>query len=803
MRLDGAAGSEPAHQSPQPAGPPPQRLPVNPRRHKVAPEHRKRVATACNSCNVRRVRCSGEQPCRQCRSSSRDCIYPTPVEKVTLNRSELEELRRKVDLYERALRDTVPEAISSAVPVPDATRRHELPGLLGRTGPNQGARVVAATEAARAPLSASRSGVVAVTAAVDDQAHFARSPSELPRHHHPDLQQQYLHHPQVQIQLQDSNPNSPRYHHLHTPSSLTGAHHHRQDDEDQVSTEGRLLHDPDGHARFLGETSGATFLDSLKEFMTTVLPLAYQNLRPGSDGSAFLLSLGRYQTYDSRPLHDRDVDPFWLPLRLEMESMLSELRYFIQDGNGNWPSGGIYWWGDLSSAPGLPPIERDSHLVRLEKCRHLAFYNTAFAIVSQANATPPRDITVDSNLSEFYFSRARLLMGNPLDITRFATNEVAALTLMGFYLIEMNRRDAAYLCVSNAMHISIMHGAHRGWVDESGKRVFWTLYILDRYLSCLMGRPPTIMDDAIRLPLPCDAPSMPPADGLRAHVELARISGYIVCNTFRISPWENSMRPFRNLKEAIGLLDEWKLGLPANLRLSDDGLSDDPACCLLHMSCNQLIILAVRPVFFAAVKKTFAEKLVTRQCSLSSHPHLTQLNRCIAAAEQNIRLARQILALNHPRKLLQAGLHFIFNAAICLTLQKLVENEDGHPRDDKARARDLDFVIARFEDESRIGSNYGRDCATVLRDLRVLVQRLRTPIDTNLEPVRSSSMPQSSNTYDPVENRTAVDMAQQWPDKLTSEPLQQPILVEQGHILYDELVSWIDGDWQAYGGYLI
>ncbi|KAJ3505954.1 hypothetical protein NM208_g16135 [Fusarium decemcellulare] len=47
MRLDSAAGSEPAHhQSPQPAGPPPQRLPVNPRRHKVAPEHRKRVATA-------------------------------------------------------------------------------------------------------------------------------------------------------------------------------------------------------------------------------------------------------------------------------------------------------------------------------------------------------------------------------------------------------------------------------------------------------------------------------------------------------------------------------------------------------------------------------------------------------------------------------------------------------------------------------------------------------------------------------------------------------------------------------------
>lgn len=206
------------------------------------------------------------------------------------------------------------------------------------------------------------------------------------------------------------------------------------------------------------------------------------------------------------------------------------------------------------------------------------------------------------------------------------------------------------------------------------------------------------------------------------------------------------------------------------------------------------------------MKKSFAERLVTRQCSLRSHPQLPQLKRCTAAADHNIRLARQILALNHPRKLLQAGLHFIFNAAICLMLRELVvDDEVAEPRDKRVLCQDLDFVIARFEDESRIGSNYGRDCATVLRDLRVLVGRLRTPVDTNLEPLRSNAMPQQSatTTYDPIENRTTVDMGQQWPEKLTSEALQQPILVEQGHILYDELVSWIDGDWQSYSGYLI
>ncbi|KAK6698553.1 hypothetical protein SNK03_011320 [Fusarium graminearum] len=778
----------------------PRRLPVNPRRHKVAPEHRKRVATACNACNVRRVRCSGEHPCRQCQSSSRDCVYPLPVEKVSVTRSELQELKRKVDLYERVLRDTVPAAISNAVP--DANSRQELSALLGWTvsgsGHSVGHGVGPTVPTHTIPT-------------IDGHTHIARGTHELPQYQYPSVHRQFQQISQSQSQsqiqfpdarVQELNLGLPRSH-LPQPAHSIPTQNQRQDEDDNLTaTEGRLLHDPDGYARFLGETSGATFLDYLKEFMTTVLPLAYQNLRPGSDGSAFLSSLGRYQTYDSRPLHDRDVDPAWFPTHPEMDSMLSELRYFIQDGNGNWPSGGIYWWGNLSVTPVIPSLERDPPVTRLKKCRPFALYQTAFAVVSQAIIMPPQDISIDSHLSESYFSRARILLGNPLDITRFTPNEVAALTLMGFYLIEMNRRDAAYMCVSTAMHISIMHGSHRGWLDESGKRVFWTLYVLDRYLSCLMGRPPTIMDDAIRLEPPRDAPSMPPADGLKAHVELSRISSHIVCNTYRISPSEDVARPVKSLEGEIKMLDTWSLNLPPTLRLSSNGLSDDPATCLLHMHYNQLIILTIRPVFFALVKKSFAEKLVSRQCSLRTHPQLPHLKRCIASAEHNIRLARQILIVNRPRKLLQAGLHFIFNAAIVLMLQQLVEDLCPSSRTEKARSLDLDFVIGRFEDESRVGSNYGRDCATVLRDLRVLVQRLPIPVDIS-SATRSINMSQASTTYDPIANRTTVDMGQSWPDKLTSEALQQPILVDQGHMLYNELVSWIDVDWQSYNGYLI
>ncbi|CCF43356.1 hypothetical protein CH063_13081 [Colletotrichum higginsianum] len=385
------------------------RLPVNPRRHKVAPEQRKRVATA----------------------SSRDCQYPTIIEKVSVSRNELDDLRKKLDAAERAL----------LAAVPDHTARRQL--LLQQQ--HDGDASAGSSSRAASCLS------------------FTPPPQ-----------------------------------------------HRRKDEFHETAFNGRQLKDQDGRARFLGETSGATFLDHLKEFMSTVSPLAFNKpwLSPTpNNGSAFLASLGRYQTYDSRPVEaEPDPDPIALPSRADMSAMLADLRHFIQDGNGTFPCGGIYWWGDLGSVPNpvsFPP-ETPPDAIR-HRFRHLAFYHTAFAVACQASTTAA-SMPVPHDLSQRYFSRARMLLGNPLDITQYTISDVAVLALMGFYLIEMNRRDAAYIYVSNAMHISIMHGAHRGWVDERGKRVFWTLYILDRWLSCLMGRPPTIMDDAIRLPLPCDAP---------------------------------------------------------------------------------------------------------------------------------------------------------------------------------------------------------------------------------------------------------------------------------------------------------
>ncbi|KAF9690650.1 hypothetical protein EKO04_011518 [Ascochyta lentis] len=593
------------------------RLPVNPRRHKVAPEQRKRVVRACNACNNRRVKCSGGQPCERCIQTSRECEYTASDTDRNSLKDELKRLRTRCSDLEEGLKTIAP---------------HQAPGLLqqlDRGEPPNWASVVPYPELALNVDEAEESG-------------------------------------------------------------------------------GRLLYDPYGTVRYLGGSSGATFLDQLKQFMLTLtVPLA-PTLESG-DGSAFVASIGHYQTFDSRPLPNPNVDALWLPSRSEMALMLHDLRQYIQDGNGAFISGGIHWWGDLTSVP-TPPARSTSMvaLTTTDTHRHLAFYHVCFALSLTLVHTSLRPANKQSG--EAYFKRARVLLGNPLDSVRFSLSDVPALTLMAHYLIEVNRRDAAY-----------MHTA-----DEASKRTFWTLYIMDRWISMLMGRPPVIPDETIRLPLPVDAPSMPPSAGLCANVELSRITGYVVCETSGIAPRiPRAVGSAANVDAALRMLHDWHSRLPAVLQIPAEQSLLDPACCTLHMYYNQLIILATRPVLFATIKNVVAQQGFEGLGSSEGPLHGTHSRACIEAAQRNLHLSRLMGSTN--RTWLQSGLHFLFNAAVVLLLSRISYAwEEGVPSDRAAEgpfASDISFAIQVFEHAARIGTNYPRDCCRVLHDLKALTDR--------------------------------------------------------------------------------
>lgn len=97
---------------------------------------------------------------------------------------------------------------------------------------------------------------------------------------------------------------------------------------------------------------------------------------------------------------------------------------------------------------------------------------------------------------------------------------------------------------------------------------------------------------------------LPSSVGLRAHIRLAKISGHIVCNTYRIAcnTWADANPATggaSHVDKAMKMLSDWLGNLPNELRMSYETFSQDRPLCTLHMSHNQVRLLQYLSVYEA------------------------------------------------------------------------------------------------------------------------------------------------------------------------------------------------------------
>ncbi|KAH8155502.1 uncharacterized protein LAJ45_00512 [Morchella importuna] len=88
---------------------PRRRASSNRQRPKVRDEDRKRIAVACDHCKTRKIRCTGEQPCRQCYLANITCNYPPASAKIVVPELFVDKLQARIYALEKALCEAVPD----------------------------------------------------------------------------------------------------------------------------------------------------------------------------------------------------------------------------------------------------------------------------------------------------------------------------------------------------------------------------------------------------------------------------------------------------------------------------------------------------------------------------------------------------------------------------------------------------------------------------------------------------------------------------------------------------------------------
>lgn len=228
---------------------------------------------------------------------------------------------------------------------------------------------------------------------------------------------------------------------------------------------------------------------------------------------------------------------------------------------------------------------------------------------------------------------------------------VETLALVGYFMQNLNRRDAAFLYIGMALRMAITLGLHqettRPDLDEAARehrrRVWWSVYSLDRIHSVKSGNPITIYDEDIGVSFPSKLPHEPEycaAVVLKHYTKLSQICGEITVSIYRRTPKSGSTL-MAAVKNIILSLSQWHRELPEKLRFDPARLSisRESVSTLLHYS--QCINMTARPLLFHVVQKRLKSGLSVKEEDWKEG--LTQttirvIEMCISASRDTINM---------------------------------------------------------------------------------------------------------------------------------------------------------------------
>jgi proline utilization trans-activator len=143
--------------------------------------------------------------------------------------------------------------------------------------------------------------------------------------------------------------------------------------------------------------------------------------------------------------------------------------------------------------------------------------------------------------------------------------------------------------VGSAMRFAIIMGLHHNIPAtqlpdrehiEHRVRLFWEIYILDRWWATLLGQPVSLRDEDIEVALPSShglpdtiADDFYPADAAIADIRMSRLSAEITSSIYGRNMQRDSFSS--RVHEALKKLDAWVKSAPSKLRTKIEQAPND------------------------------------------------------------------------------------------------------------------------------------------------------------------------------------------------------------------------------------
>ncbi|KAI0490064.1 hypothetical protein F4859DRAFT_501670 [Xylaria cf. heliscus] len=278
---------------------------------------------------------------------------------------------------------------------------------------------------------------------------------------------------------------------------------------------------------------------------------------------------------------------------------------------------------------------------------------------------------------EAYFSKALHLLPNMVMLWTRPIEATEVLCCIALYFQCMDSRKVAHNYIGQALRLAMSSGMHTdmgterfcdGLVERS-RRAWWTVYILDREMTSLMGLPQSHHDHGVCPQLPVFQGSLQRTAALSIRVKLSHIMAKI--NHTVYSADDQKDRKFlHNTKAALsdiaGVADELRHSFPVEGEKAGHGISRISAH--LHLLYHQCIILATRPLlyFFFQIRLTSANECLRRMNTSETVRNLILM--CVDSSLQSITMLR----LLQVQGLLEVFLPFDLDSLFVSTVSAMV-----------------------------------------------------------------------------------------------------------------------------------